>query len=292
MRLLVSLFVLAAAPACRSGDDDGGGDDGATDDGTTDDGSTDDGSTDDGGEPDCVADELRDERAAVLSGAVTDHESGAPVAGAEVSISTAWDTSAAFPIDCPVLDVLATDEDGRFGPAQVELGTPLSPPIALFLVTGGDLADTASDQRLVCDTAGCDDLDHAITAPARELADGWRTELARGGMDDAGTRGLVLFSFRNVDGTPADGVTAWSGIFEATRLEPGSQVRYLEPDRVTLAPPDTQRTTASGLALIGVDTDDYVGLFVSGSRGAESWEETGVLLPPGWIFLEDKQQSP
>lgn len=290
MLLILSLFVVA--PGCAGDDHGAPGDDGPTDDGATDDGSTDDGNTDDGGEPDCVDDELRDERSAVLSGAVNDHETGAPIAGAVVSISTAWDTSAAFPIDCPVLDELTTDGDGLFGPADVELGTPLSPPIALFLVTGADVADTASDQRLVCDTAGCDDLDHSIVAPARDLADGWRTELARGGMDDADSRGLVLFSFRNTDGTPAEGVTPWSGIFEATELEPGSEVRFLEEDRVTLAPPDTRRTTASGLALIGVDTDDYVGQFVSGTRGADSWEETGVLIPPGWIFLEDKQQSP
>jgi hypothetical protein len=297
MLFLLSLSGLSLAlPGCLfTGDDDGAPGDDATDgaDGS-DGGDGGDGSDgDDGGEPDCVGADLRDELTASLAGEVIDHETGEPIAGAEVSISTAWDTSTAFPAaECPILATLTTGGDGGFGPADVALGSALSPPIPLFLVTGDDVADTASDQRMECDASGCEDVTHGIAAPARDLVAGWRSELARGGMDDADSRGLVLFAFFNTDGTPAEGVTLWSGVFQEEPLAPDSEVRFLEADRLTLAPPGTDTTTASGLALIGVDTDDYAGLFVSGTRGSDHWDETGVLLAPGWVFLEDKQQSP
>jgi hypothetical protein len=97
---------------------------------------------------------------------------------------------------------------------------------------------------------------------------------------------------RNPDGTPAEGVSPWRSLLVDTQaLEPDSEVRFLEDDLTTLAPPGTTTTTASGVALIGVDESSGAE-FIGGSRGADRWVETGVLDPPGWFFLEDRQQSP
>jgi len=266
-------------------DDDGGG--GGGDDG--------DGSPSDGGgsgEPDCVSAQTRARHTVIVSGQVVDWATQEPVDGADVEVNTAWDTLEDFPAACPSVVALDTDGDGRFGPEETEIGSPLEPPIVLFMVSGDDLARVASDQRLVCDAPDCGNLGHTIAAPSRDLADDWRAELERGGMANAAGRGLVLFSFRNPDGTPAEGVTPWRSLLVDTQtLEPGTEVRFLEEDLTTLASPATATTTASGVALIGVDESSSAE-FIGGSRDSQEWVETGVLDPPGWFFLEDRQQSP
>jgi hypothetical protein len=284
-RLLAVLSCAALSGCLMSGGDDDGGDRG-------DDGGSPDAGPPGSGEPDCVPAGTRARHSVTLSGEVVDWATAQPVADADVAVNTAWDTLDDFPVDCPEVATLTTDGDGRFGPAAADIGSPLEPPIVLFMVSGDDLAPTASDQRVVCDAADCGDLGHTIAAPSRSLAAGWRAELERGGMADAASRGLVLFSFRNPDGTPAEGVTPWRSLLVDTQtLEPDSEVRFLEEDLTTLAPPGTTTTTASGVALIGVDESSSAE-FIGGSRGSRSWVETGVLDPPGWFFLEDRQQSP
>jgi hypothetical protein len=295
MRAAVSLLAVLSCAALSGclfvGDDDDGGGGGGGDDGVGGDSS----SSDDGpasGEPDCVSAETRARHTVIVAGSVLDWATQEPVDGADVEVTTSWDTLEDFPDACPSVAALATGSDGRFGPEETEIGSPLEPPIVLFMVSGDDLAETASDQRLVCDAPDCGNLAHTIAAPSRDLAAGWRAELERGGMANAAGRGLVLFSFRNPDGTPAEGVTPWRSLLVDTQvLEPGSEVRFLEEDLTTLAPPATATTTASGVALIGVDEASGAE-FIGGSRDSQTWVETGVLDPPGWFFLEDRQQSP
>ena len=239
--------------------------------------------------PECVPPATRAGQSAVISGEIVDQVTGEPIA-ADVAFNTAWDVVDAFPGECEPLATFTTSDDGRFGPRTIDVGSTEYPPIALFMITGDDLADTASDQTLTCDGADCDDLDHAMAVPERDLAGGWRRELERGGMPGASSRGLVLFRFNEADGSPAAGVVPQTLTAEPV-LVPGVQVRFLEDDRATLAPPDTAETTASGMAIIGID-EELVSGYIFGARGDDSWDSVDVLSPPGWIFLEDERPVP
>lgn len=239
---------------------------------------------------DCVEASVRSAETATISGVVRDHVTAEPIAGADVAFTTAWDVPREFPPpECEPLATFTTSGEGGFGPQAIEVGSHLWPPIVLFTVTGEGLADTTSDQTLSCEADDCGTLDHAIAAPARRLADSWRQELERGGMPDASSRGLVLFEFREPDGAPAEGVVPWALHGEVRDVLPDVEVRFLEPDRVTLAPLGTAATTASGIALIGLDgrIEGETAQYVFGERGDDLWQLTGVLDPPGWIFVED-----
>ncbi len=305
--MLVLAFSLPALSGCLFGDDDERGDDfGDFGDGDDFGDGGDDPAQPDAGPgatPGCGAPEPGRNSVMTVSGQVVDYASGEPIAGAEVAINVAWDPANPFPTECAPLDTLMTGEDGRFGPAEVDLQTIQYFPIVLLRVTGDEITPTASDQRLDCGEDGfdCGELDHRIAAPSREVFAAWREELMAGGMTDADDRGLVAFEFRNPDAMPASDVIPWIGLIGEDALEPGTQVRFLEEDRATLAPPDTAATTASGVALIGLlpsdgvddgyDPEDALD-FIRGTRVSDGWDETGVITAPGWVFLEDKQQAP
>lgn len=284
-RVLLGVLVLAVVGVAGCGGGDGGGHDDVADAGA------------DAMSvpPGCVQPSVRAGHL-IVSGTVVDFATGAAVAGAEVQVSTAWDTLPdSFPDECPVLATLTTNGNGQFGPMTVSVGSPLEPPLILFMVTGAGIAPTTSDNRVNGCTAGtieCGNLGHTIAAPSAALAAAWRTALAQDGMPDAATRGLVLFEYRNPGGTPATSVVPSHFVNTMlVDLQAGTEVRFLDADRVTLAPAMTTATLASGVAVIGADTTDGVDQ-VAGARGADRWAQTGVLVPPGWFFLEDKQQSP
>ena len=286
-------LVLAALVGCVAGDDDDGpSDDGSTDDGSTDDGSdgSDDGSGDDGVEPPaCVDPADRAGLSVTVSGHVLDHATGEPIE-ADVAFNTAWDVADDFPAGCDPLATFVTDVDGAFGPETVDANTVNDPPIGIFLVSGDDVADTLSDTRMTCSGAECDDVDHTIVAPTRELADGWREQMEVDGMADATTRGLIVFRFREADGSPAEGVVPQT-LSGPDLLRPDLDMRFLDEDGVSLAPAGTDRTTASGIALIALG-DEAPTDYVFGTRGEERWSALGVLAPPGWLFLEDERPVP
>ena len=302
MRFILVLVCSLALSGCLFvGDDDGRGD-GAD---FGDDGGDDVDQPDAGppGTPVCGEPEAGDTSVVTVSGQVVDYASGEPIAGAEVAINVAWDAANPFPSECAPLDTFTTDDDGRFGPAEVDLQALHFFPIMLLRVTGDEIAPTASDQRVDCGLDGldCGELAHTIAAPSREVVAAWREELTAGGMPDVDDRGLVAFEFRNPDATPASDVIPWIGLIGEDALEPGTQVRFLEADRATLAPPDTAATTAGGVALIGLEPSDAVddgfdpedaAEFIRGTRASDGWDETGVITAPGWVFLEDKQQTP
>jgi len=218
-----------------------------------------------------------------ISGSVVDFSTKAPVPGAKVDITSAWNGYTVFPGPdaCPVLATVETGADGKFGPLTVPVPSDGSQSFVLFLVDGAGRAPTASDNR-ICAEATCT-LEHTIAAPSLAVADSWRQELAAGGMTGADTKGLIAFEYRNTDGTPADSVAAEFGTDERRPLAPGTEVRYLRPDRAALAPASTSATTTAGVALIGRDQTAFIG----GHRGQVGWNLTGCLLEPGWIFLED-----
>ena len=231
--------------------------------------------------PDCTSDLTK---SVTVTGTVLDFSTKAPVAGASVDLTSAWDGNAGFPGPraCPVLATVETRADGKFGPVTIDLGADDDENFVLFLIDGAGRAPTASDNR-ICAEATCT-LDHTIAAPSVAVAEGWRTELAAGGMADADTRGLVAFEFREPAGTPAERVTAEYYTDKIEALAPGAQVRYVNPDRATLAP---VATTASGLAVVGAP--GIGGTFIGGHRDAIGWQLTGCLMEPGWIFLEDRR---
>lgn len=245
---------------------------------------------------DCDPDDAEETHPVSVAGTVIDHATGDPIAGAEVAVGSAWHLGGGFPQECPPIATLTTSSDGRFGPAMVDVRSPsFSPPYVIFMVTGEGVAPTASDQAMDCIDAECSPIeDHVVAAPTEELATQWRQELERGGVPDAATRGLVLFAFTNLDGSPAEDVVLWQGLFETDALDPDEEVRFLAADRITLAPTGVIATTESGLALLGVgseEPDQGDGTFIYGTRVADQWEVLGALHDPGWIFVEDNQQE-
>ena len=248
-------------------------------------------------ELDCEPDDAEDTHPVSVAGTVIDHATGAPIAGAEVAVGSAWHLGGGFPQECPPIATLTTSSDGRFGPVTVDVKSPrFLPPYVIFMVTGEGLAPTASDQAMECVDSECAPIeDHVLAAPSEALATEWRQELERGGMEGAEGRGLMLLAFTDLDGSPAENVVLWQGYFEKDALDPDEEVRFLEADRTTLAPTGAIVTTGSGLALVGVgseEPDQGDSTFVRGTRIADHWEVLGVLHDPGWIFLEDNQQEP
>lgn len=274
-------YLLALAPAMLSALlGCGGGDDGAT-------------PEPDAGvvvPPGCVQPDVRDNTTVTVSGQILDFATSATVPGATVDVSTAWDVSENFPAaNCPLVATMTTDAQGRFGPMALQAGSTLAPPIVVFIVHGGDRAPTISDAR-TCATATCN-LGHTIAAPSSALAAQWRTDLAAGGMTEAATRGLVAFTYKNTDGSPAAGVTPQTGTLVVNPLAPGPQVRFIDAARSALMPVAQATTSASGLALIGVNAT-HQAAYLGGKRATDGWAGSGCLVVPGAIFVEDKTVSP
>jgi hypothetical protein len=226
-----------------------------------------------------------------VSGQVLDFTTGDPVEGATVDVTTAWDIVGNFPHpECPVQASLTTDAEGRFGPKAVLLGSNLNPSFAIFMVHGGDRAQTASDAR-TCMEATCN-LGHTIAVPSQTLASTWRSTLAAGGMADAATRGLIAYKYKNNDGTNAVGVVPSVGEGAGRPLASGGEVRFVTSDRSTLSPATDTDTDASGVALIGTDPPADKAVDIGGSRATQTWSPLGCIIEPGWIFVEDKLGSP
>ena len=245
--------------------------------------------------PNCVSDEQRDNGCSYdLTGTVIDfttrEASVLPGVQLQLDVTTAWDTIPFFPAGCPPLATIPVSGSGYFELFDAPCGSPLEPPIALFLVddSGTDLyAATASDKTLECPSAPqCAAVSTVIPVPRKVVVDDWRAQLLADGMPDADTRGLVLYQYLATDDTPAPGVqpTILDGISRRF-LTPRTEVRFLAADRLTLIPADATITGVSGWAIVGVDRDVA---FVGGEdTGGALWDETGTLLSPGWIFVEE-----
>lgn len=241
--------------------------------------------------PACIPESDWNDHTAMVSGSVTDLVTGAAVVGAQVRITTGWDTSQ-FPDACPARATVTTDGAGRFGPLEVGIGSALGGSIVLFLVDGADRAPTASDQTAACGTAvACGSVDHAMVTPSAALATAWRADLVAGGMSAAATSGLVLFQFREPGATPAAGVTPSQGLLDDAPLTPGVDYRVVAADRATLAPVATTATTSSGYVVTS-QAPPTAAMYVRGRRDSATWLPVGTLLDEGWWFLEDRQRQP
>ncbi len=260
----------------------------------------------------CVAADRRTVACRVdVSGAVVDFATLTTISsGAEVKVNTAWDTIPMSPELCPALATIPSDL-GVFGASDVRCDDVTTQPILALLVDDAPgqpdrLAPTIADRRLTCaddpqHTYGiaCDPLDMDVAVPSSALAAAWRAELATGGVALAQTRGLVIYRFNEVDGSPAAGVSPRgqavvvdaAGHITASpihTLVPGAEVRFLADDRATLLPGDTQVTGASGLAIIALPSEIA---FIGANRGATTWNDVGVMLRDGWFFLEDARAA-
>ncbi|HEY5927858.1 MAG TPA: hypothetical protein VIV11_39500 [Kofleriaceae bacterium] len=222
-----------------------------------------------------------------VNGTVTDFATGEPVAGATIDITEAWASTRSFPTNGCRIGTTTTDATGKFGPLRVNALD--SSPILAFLVTGAGRAHTIHDKSVGC-LLGCYVPSQDIVSPSQELVDEWREELFAGGMEYALNRGLVVYRYHDVEGNPAPGVTP---VYERNALSdddralrPGSEVRFIDVDRQTLADIDQRRTLGAGAALIG-GTPDAKGYFrVAGERGADRWPSLGVIAATGWIYFE------
>jgi hypothetical protein len=235
--------------------------------------------------PTCVSAATRAELMAPISGTVVDFASKAPVAGAKVEINTEFDGSE----KCPPLATLTTDGQGKFGPMNLGIGSPLNPPIVAFRVSGGGRAITVSDQKAKCPNEVCEAIVHTIPAPAATLAATWRQALGAGGMPNAETRGLAVFEYREADASPAAGAVPTHFADDKNNdLVPGTEVRFLEADRATVSAVSQTATTASGLAIVGPSGNAGFAI-LAGRRAAQLWGNVTVLLDPGQIFVEDER---
>ncbi|CAN5696374.1 hypothetical protein BH11MYX3_BH11MYX3_23520 [soil metagenome] len=225
-----------------------------------------------------------------VSGTVVDVITGAPIAGASVELTQAWTSARSFPRDGCRLGGATTDAAGRFGPVLVR-ATDDSPTIVM-LVTGAGRAPTIADRDASC-LFDCRPIDERIEAPSLDLATRWRQDLYDGGMEYALNRGLVAYTFMDHKDAPSPRVTPgrinddflFEGVDERT-LEPGSEVRFLGPDRATLADPGVAETTPSGRVLIGSKGDASGYFRVEGKHESTSWPSVGVIVATGWIYVE------
>jgi hypothetical protein len=223
-----------------------------------------------------------------VSGTLVDFTTGLPVAGARIDLTEAFSAaSPSFPKTGCRIGGTTTDAEGRFGPLMVRAVD--TDPTLVFLVTGAGRAPTAHDASIGC-LFSCYLPPQTIAAPTHELTDAWREDLYAGGMEYALNRGLVAYKFHDSAGRPASGVKP---VYKAhlladdqRLLDPGSEVRFVEPDRQTLALPDRASTTTAGVALIG-GTPDAKGYFrVGGERGTDWWASVNVITATGWIHVE------
>lgn len=222
-----------------------------------------------------------------VEGTVVDYITGAPIGGARIELTEAWSNPRSFPESGCRLGAVTTDASGHFGP--VTLRAQASSPVIVFLVTGADRAPTISDTTIHC-LFGCYKAVHEIAAPSHELVEQWRHELYAGGMEYALNRGLVAYKFHDLAGRPAQGVRPLyvPSSFSSNRraLAAGSEVRFLEGDRQTLAPPDRTTTLAAGTALIGAKPHNDGYFRVAGERGNDRWGSVGAIVATGWIYFE------
>lgn len=224
-----------------------------------------------------------------VSGTVVDSVTGAPVAGASVELTEAWASARSFPRDGCRIGSATTNAAGRFGPVTVRTGD--SDPTIVMLVTGAGRAPTIADRDANC-LFGCGSIDERIEAPSLELATRWRAELYDGGMEYALNRGLVAYTFLDDNDAPTLGVTPArrnDNLFadpDLRPLEPGSDLRFLGPDRATLAEPSQSETLSSGRALIGSKGDARGYFRVEGTRYGRRWPSVGVIVATGWIYVE------
>jgi hypothetical protein len=246
----------------------------------------------DSGLPTCLTAAQRTmECTADVSMRIVDFTTLLPVA-ADVGITTAWDVAPPFPASCSDLASVMVGADGLLVAPQAPCQSSLGRPVLLLKITGGTTvlyASTAWDQRLDC--AGglpCGMARGDIAVPKRVLSSAWRGELAAGGMARAETRGLVIFLYKESDGSPAAGVRATRGLGTFMPLATGTEVRYIADDRQALLPRTAETTGASGMAIIGLD---FSSANVGGTRGAEEWASLGVLFADGWFFLEDRTRT-
>lgn len=236
----------------------------------------------------CVPAESWDRYHATVSGTVRGLQTQEPIAGVQVRVTTAWDLPG-FPDDCVPRATFTTDANGRFGPMRISIGSPLTPPMVLFLVEGNGIVPTASDVRSGC--AGrapdCEDIVHDIRVPDEVSAARWRADLVAGGMMDAATGGLALFQYREAEDRPAQGVTPRQGLPVDESLEPGREVRFLDADAANLLPVGTQTTSASGWIIARLAAP-AMAIFLRGRRNDTLWPPTGALIDTGWWFVEDQ----
>jgi hypothetical protein len=155
------------------------------------------------------------------------------------------------------------------------------------------VAPSAFDQRLVCaDTPASDCGILATTLPvlARSVERDWRMQMLDDGMTAADTRGLVIMQYNEDDGTPAAG--AAPTIFDVggeRYLVPGTEVRFIAGDRLSLIRADAAMTGISGLAIIAIPGQVAN---VGARRDDRMWNAIGVLAEDGWIFYEDLRPAP
>lgn len=254
----------------------------------------------DAGPADCLPETSRTADCEVdVGGELVDFTTGAPVGPAQLRVTTAWDTVPFFPpVSCPALGFVTAGADGLFDALDVRCDSPAHPPVLLVTVDdppgGADLlAPFAVDQRLTCLTSppqDCGSAGGVIAVPSAAMASAWRTELAAGGMPNAAQRGLVLYAFFELDGSPATGVvpTIREGTVDRVLIA-GTEVRFVAGDLESLVRADAGMTGTSGIAIIALAGDAAL---IGGLRGTERWDPVGVMVSPGWWFYETRTISP
>jgi hypothetical protein len=232
-----------------------------------------------------------------VSGTVVDLATQAAVTDpVELHLTTAWDDPPwLFPPDaCPPLAEQSVGSGGAFSLMSAPCDSPAHPPFALVEVVpgpGGSVAKTAWDYKLTCgavsDPADCGAVMATLATPSDAVVQAWRAQMLADGMPNADTRGLALIMYRETDGTPAAGVqpTLAENTMELP-LPPGTAVRFLAADRMTLVRADAVSTGVSGLTIVALPNDSNGR--VGGVRAADSWPPTGIIVSPGWIFSEDR----
>lgn len=181
-------------------------------------------------------------------------------------------------------------QDGALAFENLAIRTVRRPPIFAFSVAPSEtgLAPMVSDRTMDCPSSDenvCQIPDFVMPVLAADIEQAWRQQLAEDGMPDAATRGLVLYEFRETDGTGAAGVVPGllSALAAERALVPGVDFRFVDADRMTLLAPETEATSASGLVIIALPQKSDS---VFGSRGSTTWEAVGVLAIDGAFFVE------
>jgi hypothetical protein len=220
-----------------------------------------------------------------------------------VRVTTAFDGPTPFAAEClPLAEFPVPGAASTFNEANLPCDNPMNPPVIFLTIddppgAGNGVGSAAALFPVSsCTGSDCGALDIVLQVPLASDTTTWRQTLDGDHLPDAFVRGIVFVQFLEADGTAAAGVTPT--IIEGGTerpLVPGSEVRFLAADRLTILGVTQAVTAPSGVAMVllprpdGIDANDAYGAQLGGNRTADVWAAQQAVFANGFIFMMTEQ---